>query len=204
MLLNYTLLDFKPGVVLNDAEAIHSVVAALFGNSNGARPLWRVDTMRNGKPQVLLQWIGAVAPAWDVLFKMEDGCLTRESFKIKQVEIAPTEGHQFRFRLHGNNQKAIKLPIAEDVVQRKRVSQAPEIWLEKKAEHAGFQIVSLQNIERDAPISVHKRKIPFFLSNCIFEGVLQVTDKEKFENAIAFGVGRGKAFGMGLLSIARA
>ena len=42
------------------------------------------------------------------------------------------------------------------------------------------------------------------LDGVTFEGVLEVTDAEKFREALAKGVGSGKAYGFGLLSVAKA
>ena len=36
----------------------------------------------------------------------------------------------------------------------------------------------------------------------VFEGVLTVTDADAFRNALVNGIGREKAYGMGLLTIA--
>ena len=36
-----------------------------------------------------------------------------------------------------------------------------------------------------------------------FEGVLEITDEELFKAALTNGIGRGKAYGMGLLTIIR-
>ena len=38
----------------------------------------------------------------------------------------------------------------------------------------------------------------------IFEGVLQVTDAEKFRESLKTGIGTGKAYGFGLMSVAKA
>jgi CRISPR system Cascade subunit CasE len=38
----------------------------------------------------------------------------------------------------------------------------------------------------------------------VFEGRLRVTDAEAFRRALAAGIGSGKAFGFGLLSVAPA
>ena len=36
-----------------------------------------------------------------------------------------------------------------------------------------------------------------------YEGVLQVTDPEAFRNLLCQGMGRGKAYGLGLLTVMR-
>jgi len=50
------------------------------------------------------------------------------------------------------------------------------------------------------PITSHKRGLTF--GTALFEGQLKVTDSAKFRHALASGIGSGKAFGCGLLSLA--
>jgi CRISPR system Cascade subunit CasE len=40
------------------------------------------------------------------------------------------------------------------------------------------------------------------LGTCLFEGTLQVVREEPLKRALCEGIGPGKAFGMGLLSVA--
>ena len=42
------------------------------------------------------------------------------------------------------------------------------------------------------------------LLSVTYEGLLTVTDAQKFRDALTGGIGRGKAYGMGLLTIVRA
>lgn len=41
------------------------------------------------------------------------------------------------------------------------------------------------------------------LLSVTYEGILKVTDAEKFQKILIEGIGRGKAFGMGMLTIAK-
>ena len=44
---------------------------------------------------------------------------------------------------------------------------------------------------------------PVSLLAVTYEGVLQVTDPEAFRNLLCQGMGRGKAYGLGLLTVMR-
>ena len=46
-----------------------------------------------------------------------------------------------------------------------------------------------------------KRQVKFL--SVIYEGVLEVTNAEAFRTALISGIGRGKAYGMGLLTVMR-
>jgi CRISPR system Cascade subunit CasE len=45
---------------------------------------------------------------------------------------------------------------------------------------------------------------PVSLLGVTFEGLLTVTDAEVFRRALTEGIGRGKAYGMGMLTVVRA
>lgn len=64
----------------------------------------------------------------------------------------------------------------------------------------GFR-VSRDVLARELAIGAPSRRVRFHAVT--FDGVLEVTDLERFRGALARGVGRGKAFGMGLLTVAR-
>ena len=55
---------------------------------------------------------------------------------------------------------------------------------------------------RPAPESSAGHRLTF--ASVLFEGVLEVTDAERFRQALEQGIGSAKAYGFGLLSIAPA
>lgn len=105
-----------------------------------------------------------------------------------------------------------------DDKKRRRISMNKDEdrieWLTRKGLEAGFRLTNIKvalTVENVA--SVAEGKINFrkeksspnlTFGSVIFEGVLQVTDAEKFQEALKTGIGTGKAYGFGLLSIAPA
>ncbi len=104
-------------------------------------------------------------------------------------------------------------------------------WLARKGEAAGFALVAAEvargvsaadahDSGRDArdPVADVRtggtaakvarfhpgRKVDLAFGSVVFEGRLRVTDAEAFRRALAAGIGSGKAFGFGLLSVAPA
>ena len=86
-------------------------------------------------------------------------------------------------------------------------------WLERKGEEIGFRLadVSVAPIPNVASVQQGMLKgwhpdsdKPMTFGSVVFEGVLQVTDVEKFQGALKTGIGTGKAYGFGLLSVAPA
>ncbi|WP_031435839.1 type I-E CRISPR-associated protein Cas6/Cse3/CasE [Methylobacter tundripaludum] len=79
--------------------------------------------------------------------------------------------------------------------------QAGECWLKKKAEKNGFKLVS---VIADGYQQHHFKKRGIKISTLDFQGVLEVTEPELFiRDALYKGIGPAKAFGCGLLSLAR-
>lgn len=108
----------------------------------------------------------------------------------------------------GKNRRRVEL-IGDDneSVEEKQIK-----WLVRKGESAGFRLANVQ-IKTDVKnvASVAQGKIsfgksrnspPLTFGSVVFEGVLQVTDAETFRDCMIRGIGSGKAYGFGLLSIA--
>jgi len=132
-------------------------------------------------------------------------------------------GMVLTFRLRANPTRKIDTKSGPDGKRRngKRVElrgdEALRGWLARKAAVAGFEFCGTSS---DAAVPevevVEERKLvgrrsnvdgekkPLTLASVLFEGRLRVLDVGAFRAALAAGVGPGKAFGFGLLSIQRA
>jgi CRISPR system Cascade subunit CasE len=134
---------------------------------------------------------------------------------------AITPGRRFAFRLIGNptrtiphtrNQKSPeqgKRPHGQRVARRKPEEQLE--WLIRKGEQHGFVIPSAHNGQPDVSpspcltLTGQRRpsdKGPITLEPVRFEGHLIVTDTAAFTDALHKGIGHGKAYGCGLISLA--
>ena len=71
-------------------------------------------------------------------------------------------------------------------------------WLEKQGTRYGFKVIQAQVVGyKENRI----RKHGFTVKSVTFEGILQVTDIEKFKQALTEGIGREKAYGCGMITI---
>ncbi|MFN6964552.1 MAG: type I-E CRISPR-associated protein Cas6/Cse3/CasE [Pyrinomonadaceae bacterium] len=85
-------------------------------------------------------------------------------------------------------------------------------WLSRKGEAAGFRLASVRvndNVSNVTIVETSKVRVwrgrgddPMTFGSVTFEGVLEVTDADRFREALVKGIGTGKAYGFGLLSIA--
>lgn len=123
-------------------------------------------------------------------------------------------GQRLRFRLRANPIKTIKDSSKGTVEKKGKIftktvrvpllhEEQQQAWLERKLQ-AFAQLETL--IVQPEPI-LYFRKAKEGRSGKIqtvmFDGVLTVTDAEAFNNEIMRGIGPAKAFGCGLLSVAR-
>lgn len=81
-------------------------------------------------------------------------------------------------------------------------------WLNRKAELGGFRILSVRSSQEekisDTIFRQNSSDQRMEMLAILFDGVLQITDPNKVNDAIRNGIGSGKGFGFGLLSLARA
>lgn len=75
-------------------------------------------------------------------------------------------------------------------------------WLARKAEQAGFAVLGVRTSnQKPWAWSRGDRNVRF--DGVDFEGTLRVRDAGRLRDALVAGIGSGKAFGFGLLSLAR-
>ncbi|MBI3424164.1 MAG: type I-E CRISPR-associated protein Cas6/Cse3/CasE [Acidobacteria bacterium] len=209
--LHRTLLKAFPAQAASDTGA-----RAEFG------VLYRVETNpRTGAVTVLVQ--AQHKPDWSVL--PADYLLAEagEPKPIAEVYQALQPGQRLRFRLRANPTRAVTAFDAAGKIkknsQRVDLRGEPEQleWLRRKAQDGGFRLLALR-VAPEVPntqvqpagktlgwrvdvAGEHKR---LTLAAVVFEGELAVTDAAQFLQTLRQGIGRGKAYGFGLLSIARA
>ncbi|MGK4007549.1 type I-E CRISPR-associated protein Cas6/Cse3/CasE [Sorangium sp. So ce1036] len=132
-------------------------------------------------------------------------------------------GARFRFRLRANPTRRIDTKSGPDGKRRngRRVELRDDAsrlaWLHRKATQSGFELCGGRDDLEAADVWMHEeRKLTghrpdarggrttLTLAPVLFEGRLRVTDADRFRAALVAGIGSGKAYGFGLLSIAPA
>ncbi|MBI9051880.1 MAG: type I-E CRISPR-associated protein Cas6/Cse3/CasE [Anaerolineaceae bacterium] len=211
MILSKLLLSPNSRLVrkeLGNQYELHRSLMSAFPNQinrEAAALLYRLessrDPLRMGIP-ILVQSI--TEPDWRSLESRTDYLFC--SPVLKKVVPQP-QGMQgtFRFTLRANptqrNSQSRKLiPIQQDV-------QLVE-WINSKASQNGFSIVDESLLIRKAPpLLIHKpengKMLRIQIQVTDFSGLLQITDSQMFLQAWQTGIGRGKSFGCGMLSLAR-
>lgn len=132
------------------------------------------------------------------------------------------DGMQLIFRLRANPTRRIGAHnLAQGEQWRgKRVELRREEdlleWLNRKGEQGGFSLVGVEvrpevpDMRVTALEKVHGHRtargdtatMPLHFGAALFEGRLEVIDQAAFRGTLSAGIGSGKAFGFGLLSVA--
>lgn len=191
---------------LDMPNLMHGAVESSFAGER-ARNLWRIDPLQ-GKLYLLV-----VSPAKpDLQGLAQQFGVPGQSGETR--DYSPLlgrirAGSVWRFRLTANPTKSCAGGdgTGRGAVHAHVSTRYQEQWLLRQADKHGFYLA-------EDGFSVVKTKWYTFrkggagnrvtLLSVTYEGVLQVTDPEAFCRALTQGIGRGKAYGMGMLTVVRA
>jgi CRISPR system Cascade subunit CasE len=190
---------------LRNPYDLHRTLSRAFGaeeaDYRAARCLFRLEEGRDGLPVLLVQ--ACRTPDW-ATFSATDYLLATPEVKSAEPVLRP--GIRLRFRLRANPTKRLSAGCPGEKKDGKRVQLFKEeeqlAWLARKGEAGGFHVqeacVSARGNDR-----ARKEGHTLTFGGVLFDGVLEVTDPDAFVRTLEAGVGTGKGFGYGLLSVAR-
>lgn len=183
--------------------------------------LHRLDfDARSGRAVLLVQ--SNLKPDWS--FLRDDYASEIECKAVHEQYGRIENGMRLLFRLRANPTKRVgksdtqadeKYKPSETRKIRRRVELRTDgekiDWLRRKGADAGFRLTDVKINEVVANAAVHSSSKQFgrrgnqkmTFGAALFEGVLEVTDAEKFRESLQTGIGTGKAYGFGLLSVAK-
>lgn len=127
---------------------------------------------------------------------------------VKQFELPLRPDQVLNFRLRAN--PTIKKVRRNEKGERRNSNRVPLVheekqvtWLEQQAQAHGFRLLHL-DVSQPRALTGHKQESgrPITLYTVQFDGRLSVANVDKFQAAVAQGIGPAKAFGCGLLSLA--
>lgn len=200
-----------------DCHLLHRAVLAAFPTTPGSSPreafgvLHRLDLDPAGRaPTLLVQ--SAAAPDWGRLGSAAAwSAAGRPDVKdITGAYAALAAGDRLRFRLRANPTRRVNASHAgDDKLAGKRVDLRDEEsrlkWLARKGSQHGFVILAAE-VRPGSPGNRDWGRpaggAPVRFGAALFEGVLEVADAAAFRATLRDGIGSGKAFGFGLLSVA--
>ena len=85
-----------------------------------------------------------------------------------------------------------------------RTEQERAQWLVRKADQSGFEVLEVSEHSNSLSVDGNKGDMHIHFEAIRFDGVLKIVDADRFWKAYCEGIGPGKSYGLGMLSVARA
>lgn len=207
-------LSLKKERKVHDFYELHQLIWKAFGDGTGKNErdwLFRIESFRPHCTAILVQSL--TEPQWHT------GGLDRSEYEVKPFQPVFKKGDRFFFFLRANaviaksrgkGTKSVKSPLyAKEYLdypvfdqETGEIVEVQQGWLKRQTERSGFE---LNEASRQGPWktgSWKNRKNNFKeLNGQDLQGYLTVTDPKLFLRTFQNGLGRGKAFGFGLLSL---
>lgn len=205
MVLSRIKLDTKKRTTmaaLANPQKFHGAIESAFLGER-KRNLWRVDVL-GGNTYLLV--LSEKEP--DLVASLEQFCAMGDVCETKSYDPLLnriTEKSRWQFRLTAN--PTITKKVSSDEERGKVMAHITvahqEQWLIDRAERCGFALLPDEfcvTKNQTFSFSKHEQKRSTLLS-VTYDGILTVTDPEKFRDAMVHGIGRGKAYGNGLMTV---
>lgn len=197
---------------------IPSKVAAglrIFDSYDWHQRVWECLPGRDGKQRDFLTRIDQTGGGFRLLIVSPakpvrpDWCQPESWRGVKLIPEDYFSHRRYRFQLCANPTRkvAVEKPGGGFTKNGRRVPLRSRdelvAWIKRKGEQAGFQIEekSLRTLRQG--VEYFTKKGLRGLHNAVeFQGILEVTDAQKFRESFEKGIGSAKAFGFGLLVLA--
>ena len=196
-------LDPRSAQVRRDLASpydMHRTLVRAFVSDAGQMPprfLWRLEPTNPWRaPELLVQ--SAHPAQWEALTALPGYLQPDQPWETRPLgEIAGLAAQaRCRFRLWANP------TVTREGKRRGLMAEADQLaWLARQGEQHGFSAETVLVTGQDM-LEGRKADTRLSLLQVRFEGVLRVTDPVRLSQAVQAGIGPGKAFGCGLLSLA--
>jgi CRISPR system Cascade subunit CasE len=187
---------------------LHGAIESAFPGER-IRKLWRIDNLggrcyllllSDRKPELSQAAKQFGVPEIDKLWETKDYEKLLERIEDNTV---------WQFRLTANPTKCCSGENGERGTVRAHITPYyQKKWFLERGEKYGFRVKEADfTVTESSWKRFYKgaeRKKAVTLLSVSYEGILTVTDSEKFRKALTDGLGRGKAFGMGMLTVVKA
>ncbi|MFJ6415571.1 type I-E CRISPR-associated protein Cas6/Cse3/CasE [Paeniglutamicibacter sp. NPDC091659] len=204
---------------LTNPHRLHGAIMKMFspaphGQAGEQRVLWRIDSFATS---TWLYVVSTEEPATEVFHKEAGlGHLVPESQDYSRILNQVKPGGIYGFRLTANTMKAA-VDLGSPNSKRPELTRGKRVpiihddqkiqWLQRQGESHGFSILESSEhgpMVRIGPSGNRKFKrnhSTVTLHSTQFDGTLRVDDVDALRAAMVSGIGRGKAYGLGLLSL---
>ena len=191
--------------LLLNPQAMHAAVRSTFPpdiDESETRVLWRVDHRGH---EHTLYIVGPEKPDASGLIE-QAGWDTRpaQSADYQPFLDKLMRGQQWRFELVANPVKSKAVKDSKRGRITPLVGQGQVDWLLKRSQAAGFSLIDASTTgQENRRFRRGEGKNQVSLRTARFTGVLEVEDAEQLRSTLTHGIGRARAYGCGLLTLAR-
>lgn len=206
--------------LLSNRQAMHAAVMSAFPpdafDSTEQRALWRLDKTHH---QYTLYVLSPLPPDFTHIVE-QAGWIgqTWDSTDYRPFLEQLKTGQHWAFRLAANPVKAIREAGKRGTVVPHVTPQQQVHWLGQRSRGLGFQLLPTPGFEEQLEAIVTEQHDHRFGRNdrqhsdrgtrvslriVQFDGHLEITDKDRFQQTLLAGIGRAKAYGCGLLTLRR-
>ena len=186
---------------LSSPSIFHGAIESSFVGQR-KRNLWRVDELEHRQYLLLLSEERPDLSSLEEQFSPEEANGVTKDYSpfLSRIE----RNSMWRFRLCANPTHS----VMQDGKRGKKLAYTVETeqlsWLQRQAEKNGFLVTeSSARVTRKQWYQFNKgnakRRVRMLLVT--YDGVLKVTDRDLFIQALISGIGREKAYGAGLLTL---
>ena len=192
-------------LALSASGRFHGAIERAFEQKQ-KRNLWRIDKLR-GEYYILI--LSEEVPNMKDFKEQFGDSKSSEETKEYDVLLNKIADHSvWRFRMVANPTHSVKTKSGRGKVMAHVTPEHQMEWLKTKAAANGFELVDdncfvLANEWKNFYKNVEGKDMRVRLMLASFEGILRVTDVDTFRKALISGIGRGKAYGAGMLTISR-
>jgi CRISPR-associated protein Cas6/Cse3/CasE subtype I-E len=192
MYISKVFLNVSIPLVRHDLSSLNFFYETLKKISGGGDPVYRIDNVPLNKtgyiqPVVLVSEKKPVT----VCEKLPSGYVVK--IETYEYNIPIRNGMVYKYYLRAN--PSVRMLFMHSDLE---TEESWRKWLESEGIINGFQIVDLK-VTDDGYVTCPDKKVKFV--SVIFEGALKVTDENRFRKSLHSGIGRGREYGLGLLSI---
>ncbi len=230
MYLSRVLLDSRrreTAKLMGSAQAMHAAVMTACATASTdtvtrGRVLWRVDPRSRAEHDLYI-----ASPTHPVLEQLAGKTGPVDEFEAQTADYDPflsrlSVGQRWRFRLTANPVRSEKSSGAEHSRGRVRPHRTPAYqlkWFEERVSRYGVTLVP--SGDGSSGVVVRSRSTSRFsrrsvgadgagrrdrveITMATYDGLLEVRDVEQLRECLVNGIGRAKAYGCGLMTLAPA
>ncbi|MEX1119686.1 MAG: type I-E CRISPR-associated protein Cas6/Cse3/CasE [Terrimicrobiaceae bacterium] len=184
----------------------HQKAWMCFPNRHGQKRdfLIRIDDTNQGFRLLVISTEKPSKPDWCPDGSWKTKKITEDFFEADHYDFSLLANPTFKTNGHRGTKKRVPILMENDTLDGQTMHPGLLSWIRRKGEQNGFVIdeKTLQ-IRRGRRQEFQAKGIAGCFSSVEFVGTLKVSDGNLFKNVVRRGIGTGKAFGFGMLCLAR-